>query len=179
MHPNDLWQSYCDMIEKMIHPKSTHLQLVWFSVAWLKSHYLNFQPNEQQEILFDEIFNVNFNEYPIESQELTAFEDIHRLIGVFKKSDKSSLLRLVKGICFERVYPTLMRDCPNCSQWGLKPMTDGKGNLGYFCDICMQDFGEQLRLSDGEFARPLTLIEFDDFALTPLLLPNPLKKRKS
>lgn len=171
MHPNTLWQDYHNTLEKILTPKSTHLALVYYSVAWLKSHYKSFQKSEQMLILTNPIFNYNFADYAIEHQALTAWE-------TFRRYPAKGYYDIV-ALCDEAIFPMLIKDCEQCLQGNLKPITDDFGNEGFFCDTCNASFTRNLKLAPDEYGKPMTLEILQNNGLDKLLLPNPLKKGKS
>lgn len=170
MHHKILWQNYQTTIEKILTPKSTHLELVYYSVAWLKSHYKSFQPIEQQQILTNPIFDYNFAEYATENQAFTAWETFHH------KENKD--LNWFVDLCFNAVYPTLTLECDCCDYGVLRPITDGFGNIGYYCDNCNESFVKDLTLAPDEDGKPMTLKILQDNSLDKFLRPNPLKTKR-
>lgn len=170
MHPITLWQNYNDTLEKVLTPQSTHLELIMYSVAWLKSNYKSFQGIEQQSILYNSIFSCNFVEYATEHQELTAWEAFHRC--------ENKNLTWIENLCFNALYPTLTIECEKCDYGNLKPLTDTQGNAGFYCSNCNVSFTQELNLAPDENGLPMTLKVLQDNCLEKFLLPNPLANKR-
>ena len=165
-----LWQEYFEFIERNFNEKSNHLSFILYSVAWLKSNYQSFQKVDIERIINSEIFNYNFMHYAVEHQEFSAWQIYLRQKNcilndkemTFRHLKFSSLIDWIECLCREELFPTLMCDCPHFGNWRLKPQTDSKNNVGFFCEVCMQDFSNEPKLTLGEFAKPMTLHQLDE-----------------